>query len=147
FDHSPYLDQSAYLERLVQARGPGVFGAVWETNRGCPYSCSFCDWGSNIMSKVRRFDIERVRAEAEWIARMGTQVILLVDANVGILPRDTEIADFLCAAKAKYGYPKSIYYSAAKNNPERSIEIAQKFAAAGFIDSHFMAVQHTRKEV
>src|SRR5262249_34858377 len=68
FDHSPYLDQSAYLERLVEARGPGVFAAVWETNRGCPYRCSFCDWGSNTMSRVRRFDMRRVRAEAEWLA-------------------------------------------------------------------------------
>ena len=96
---------------------------------------------------MRRFDSERVRAEAEWLARMGTQMILITDANLGILPRDVEIADYLCSARAKYGYPKASYYSAAKNNPERSIEIARKFVAAGFIDCHFMAVQHTREEV
>ena len=147
FDHSPYIDQSAFYERLVKAKGPGVFSAIWETNRGCPYSCSFCDWGSNTMSKVRRFDIERVKAESEWLARMGTYVLLIVDANLGILPRDLEIADHLCAMRARYGYPSAIYYSAAKNNPDRSIEIANKFAAAGFIDSHFMAIQHTSEEV
>src|SRR5947209_2679156 len=26
--------------------------APWETNRGCPYSCTFCDWGSNTLSKL-----------------------------------------------------------------------------------------------
>ena len=147
FDHSPYIDQSAFYERLVKSRGPGVFNAVLETNRGCPYSCSFCDWGSNTTSKVRRFDIERVRAESEWLARMGTFLLLIVDANLGILPRDVEIADHLCAMRARYGYPSAICYSAAKNNPDRSIEIAKKFAAAGFIDSHFMAIQHTSEEV
>jgi putative methyltransferase len=147
FDHSPYIDQAAYLEPLAKSRGPRVFGAVWETNRGCPYSCSYCDWGSNTMSKVRRFDMERVKAEAEWIARMQTSVILLVDANFGIFPRDIEITEHLCAARTKYGFPRGIYYSPAKNNPERSIEIARQFKAAGFIDCHFMAVQHTRKEV
>jgi len=147
FDVSPYLAQAGYFERLMKAAGPGVISAVWETNRGCPYSCSFCDWGSNTMSKIRRFDMERVKAEADWMGRMGTQVVLLVDANFGIFPRDLELADALCEARLKHGFPESLYYSAAKNNPERSIVIAQKFTKAGFIDCHFMAVQHTRKEV
>src|SRR6188474_20779 len=54
FDYSPYLDQTAYYERLITQWKPGVVHATLETNRGCPYACSFCDWGSNIMSKVRR---------------------------------------------------------------------------------------------
>ncbi|MGY8686091.1 hypothetical protein Q2941_51665, partial [Bradyrhizobium sp. UFLA05-153] len=31
----------------------GTLMAVIETNRGCPYSCTFCDWGSATQSKVR----------------------------------------------------------------------------------------------
>ena len=69
FDHSPYLDEAEYYETLAQRHGPGTFNLTWETNRGCPYSCSFCDWGSSTMSRIRAFDIERVRAEAEWIGR------------------------------------------------------------------------------
>ena len=32
-----------------------------ETNRGCPYGCTFCDWGSATMSRMRKFDLQRVR--------------------------------------------------------------------------------------
>ena len=31
-----------------------------ESNRGCPYGCTFCDWGSATLSKVRNFDLDRV---------------------------------------------------------------------------------------
>ena len=39
---------------------------IMETNRGCPYGCTFCDWGSATLSRVRKFDLDRVFAELEW---------------------------------------------------------------------------------
>jgi len=147
FDYSPYLEQSAFYERISKARGGGRLNATWETNRGCPYGCSFCDWGSATLSKVRRFDMARVEAEADWLGRMGINFVFLADANFGILPRDVEIADHLAAARAKYGYPKFLYYSAAKNNPERTVEIARRTFAAKLTNFHILAVQHTDPEV
>ena len=125
FDRSPYLDNTAYLEAIVASRAPGAFSTVLETNHGCPYSCSFCDWGSSTMSKVRRFEMDRVGHEVDWIGRMKIGFVMLVDANFGIFPRDLEIADLINNAKRKYGFPGYLYYSAAKNNPDRSIEVAR----------------------
>lgn len=147
FDYSPYLDQRDYLEALIASRPPNSFRAVWETNRGCPFSCSFCDWGSNTMSKVRRFDIERVEAEIDWFGQMGIPFVFLVDANFGILPRDLEIAESIVAVRAKYGSPRGLYYSVAKNNPDRSLAIARTFAKSNFVVTHSLAIQHTRPEV
>ena len=28
-------------------------GAIIETNRGCPYGCTFCDWGSATRSRIQ----------------------------------------------------------------------------------------------
>jgi putative methyltransferase len=147
FDYSPYVDQSAYFEELTARRAPYSFQAVLETNRGCPYRCSFCDWGSNTMSKVRQFDIARVRAEIDWLGRQSIEHMLLVDANFGILPRDPEIAEMIDSTRAKYGSPRSLYYSAAKNNSERSLQIARTFARSGFVGVHCLSLQHTRPEV
>jgi putative methyltransferase len=147
FEHSPYVQQSAYLEGLAGRIGPGHFDVVWETNRGCPYSCSFCDWGSSTMSKVRRFEMDRVRAEVEWFARMKVKSIILADANFGILARDLEIADLLNETRARHGHPRFIHYSPAKNNPERTVEIARKFVASGISPVHTFAVQHTDVDV
>ena len=50
----------------VYAGVPELFVTL-ETNRGCPYSCTFCDWGSATASRVRQFDIERVFARARMV--------------------------------------------------------------------------------
>jgi putative methyltransferase len=148
FDHSPYIDQAVYYQRLAERYGTGNFDVIIETNRGCPYSCSFCDWGSNTMSKVRAFEMTRIEDEIDWLGRMKFGCIMLADANFGILPRDLEIADFLNTARQKHdGYPRRIYYSAAKNNPDRAIAIARKFAQSGLCTSHALSIQHTRREV
>ncbi|HEY7413347.1 MAG TPA: cobalamin-dependent protein [Vicinamibacteria bacterium] len=143
FDHSPYVLQGAELERMARRHGAGLFDVVWETNRGCPYSCSFCDWGSSTMSKVRRFDMERVKAEIEWFSAMQVKSIILADANFGILERDLEIADLLNDWRARTGFPRYIHYSPAKNNPDRTVKIARKFVASGISPVHTFAVQHT----
>ena len=55
-----------------------------ETNRGCPYGCTFCDWGSLTNSRIRLFDPERVIQEVEWVGRRGIHAIQFSDANFGI---------------------------------------------------------------
>jgi len=147
FDWSSYLEQSAFYEGLVRRHAEATLSAIWETNRGCPYRCTFCDWGSATMSKVRAFGQDRVREEAFWLARQGLQFVFLTDANFGILARDLEIADWINQAHDRHGSPRAMYYSPAKNNPERTVEIARRFARSGISAFHTLALQHTDDEV
>lgn len=148
FPVSPYVEQDLYYSRFMAGTEPGAFDVIMETNRGCPYGCSFCDWGSSTNSKVRRFDLERIAAEIDWFSRRQIGGVMLADANFGILPRDPDIAELLNQARERSGgYPQHIFWSAAKNNPERVIAIAQKFSRSGICTSHALSIQHTRKEV
>ena len=147
FNHSPYLEHTGMYERLMAAQGGRWVTATLETNRGCPYSCSFCDWGSSTMSKVRKFDMARVEAEIQWLGRIGVKVVVLADANFGILPRDVDIADRLVETRAKYHHPLLLYYCSAKNNPDRTVEIARRTYDARLTVGHMLAVQHTDSEV
>ena len=46
---------------LVDKDNSGVdWDCSWETNRGCPYLCTFCDWGSATFTKVRKFLDDRL---------------------------------------------------------------------------------------
>jgi putative methyltransferase len=146
FQHSPYLQYAEFYERIIRER-PDACCIAWETNRGCPYSCSFCDWGSNTLSKIRSFDLERVRAEAEWIFKQPIVIAFLTDANFGILPRDLEIAEILSELRRKHHGPSVFTYSPAKNNPERTVAIAKRFARAGLATIHYLAIQHTHPDV
>jgi putative methyltransferase len=147
FTSSPYVRQSAYLESLVRGY-PGMFDAVIETTRGCPYSCSFCDWGSNTTSKIRRFHIERVKADFDWLGSNDIERVFLVDANFGILPRDVEIAEMMNDVRKRHGgFPHYLFWNAAKNHPDRVIAIAKQFADSGMCVTHALSIQHTHKDV
>lgn len=73
---------SPYAADLVPRGGLGVL----QTYRGCPFTCSFCEWGT--MESPRRVrSVEGLRAELEGIARAGTQGALLVDAGLNLNAR------------------------------------------------------------
>ena len=86
-----------------------------ESNRGCPYGCTFCDWGSATLSRIRKFDMDRVKAELEWFSKNELLFVSLCDANFGIFERDVEIAEHIAEMKSKYGYPKTAALNYAKN--------------------------------
>ena len=73
------------------------FIPIFETNRGCPFSCTFCVWGISALNKVRRFSMPRVASELSYVAGSAfkTPILCFGDANFGILPRDVEIAQFI----------------------------------------------------
>lgn len=146
FDVSPYIAQHEYYKQLRDSL-PGSVVAIWETNRGCPYKCSFCDWGSNTMSKLRKFDIERIKAEIEWFGQMNVSFIFSADANFGILKRDLEITDLLAETNKTYGFPTYFRYSTAKNHPDRTVAIAKKLYESGMTSAHHLSIQHTDEEV
>ena len=44
------------------------YSAIIETNRGCPYACTFCDSQEALYyNKIAKFDLERVYAELDWV--------------------------------------------------------------------------------
>ena len=136
---SPYLE--GVLEPLMEANPSVNWLAMWETNRGCPFSCTFCDWGSAVQSKVYPFDIERLYGEVEWFATHGITFIWCCDANFGILPRDIDIANFIAETKRKYGYPQIFQVQNTKNATERAYQIQTILAAADLARGADIALQ------
>lgn len=146
FETSPFIAQRAYYEKIL-AECDGLAVAVWETNRGCPYSCAYCDWGSNTMSKLRQFSIDRIAAEIEWFGQVKLSSVLCADANFGILPRDVEIAQRVADSRRRSGYPLSFSYNTAKNNAARTVAVAKVFTEVGLMSGYNVSVQHTDPEV
>lgn len=118
---SPYLH--GVFDELMKANPGQGWLAMWETNRGCPYSCTYCDWGSAVASKVYRFDTERLYAEMDWFARNRIRFLFICDANFGILPRDVDIARYLVDTYERHGTFVNISIQNAKNQVERTYKI------------------------
>jgi hypothetical protein len=102
-----------------------------ETNRGCPYGCTFCDWGSSTLSRIRKFDLERVYAELRWAAERDINSINLADANFGIMARDVETARRLAELKHELGAPRIVSFYPAKNTTKHLSRIMDHFVGAG----------------
>lgn len=103
---------------------PDALG-LWETNRGCPFSCVFCSWAVEYMNKIKLHDLERVRQEIEFIAKNKIREIYVTDANFGLLKRDLKIAEILVENNKKYGYPLGLRFNFAKFSNETVFEISK----------------------
>ncbi|MGN6696371.1 MAG: B12-binding domain-containing radical SAM protein, partial [Aquihabitans sp.] len=142
---SPYL--SGEFDDLHPASWDAAFegAVVIETNRGCPYACAFCDWGSATMSRIRKFDLDRVKAEMRWLADRQVTLWMLADANVGIMARDKEIARHVADLRRETGVPVNLGINTAKNTTKHLTEILQTLFEAGVGTVSSLALQ-TRDE-
>jgi len=122
---SPYL--SGFFDRLMEDHPEIEWMSTLETNRGCPYQCTFCDWGSLTYSKIKLFSLQKVFDELEWISRNRCGTIYVADANFGIFPeRDNQIVDRFKQLQNEYGYPYYWSTTWAKNQKQEVINIIRK---------------------
>jgi len=127
---SPYIDGT--LTKLAQDNPDIEWNCTIETNRGCPYMCSFCDWGSLTYSKVKKFNLERVFAEFDWAFTHNCYSVELADANFGIfVDRDNTIIDEFIRLIHKYDKQVIFYTNWAKNQNKAVINLVKKLITDG----------------
>ena len=134
---SPYL--SGCFDSIIEKSGisPSI---IWETNRGCPNRCAFCDWGA-LKAKVRHFPMERIKAELDWMVKNKVEYVYCADANFGLFPRDTEIADLIIKYRDTHGYPQVFKTNYTKNRDEVVFEISSKLIDKGIGKSPTLSFQ------
>ncbi len=146
---SPYL--CGVFDQLIEENPNERWLASWETNRGCPFSCAYCDWGSATNSKVARMEIDRVFDELDWFSKKKIEFIFCCDANFGMLPRDYDIALRAVENKKKYGYPHVLSVQNTKNARERAYKVQKLLAENSLSKGVTLAMQsvdsHTLKEI
>ena len=121
---SPYL--TGVFDKIIEQNPEVVWNATLETNRGCPYQCTFCDWGSLTYNKVKKFHLERVFDELEWIGK-NCGFVTITDANFGMfIERDDAITDKLIEVQKKYGRLSSFSMTWAKNQKNEVVGIVKK---------------------
>jgi len=138
---SPYL--TGVFDKII-AENPDVeWNGTLETNRGCPFACTFCDWGSLTYNKVKHYRLDRVFEELEWMAQHRVGFISITDANFGMFPdRDNLIADKIIEIQERYGFPKTFSVAWAKNQKREVVDIITKLLnAPGFNQGLTLSVQ------
>jgi len=121
---SPYT--SGILDKFLD----GSFVPSFETARGCPFQCTFCDQGID-QSKITAFSTERLYEEMEYVGNKlknldGTKTIAIFDSNFGLFEKDVQLADHILKVMDKYDWPKHIEAIAPKSNRENILIINDK---------------------
>ncbi|CAN7386077.1 radical SAM protein [Bradyrhizobium sp. LjRoot220] len=125
---SPFLN--GIFDGLIASNPEEQWIGLWETNRGCPFQCTFCDWGSATAGKVTKFEFDRLRGELDWFARREVKYIFVCDANFGIQKRDVEIAEAVAEIRQRTGFPHGFSVQNTKNATERAYQTQKILADA-----------------
>lgn len=141
---------SPWLTGIQDEFFDGRLAPMIETNRGCPFTCTFCAQGTSWYSKVHNFDLDRMKEEIHYIARrivaqspnMGT--LRIADSNYGMFERDIEISGYIGEMQRKYGWPTFIDATTGKNRPERIIKSVEQVSGALVL---YQAVQSLDEDV
>ncbi len=141
---SPYL--KGYFDDILKENPDKDFMALIETSRGCPNSCAYCDW-SNMKSKIRKFPLERIYGEIEWVMNNKVYGLGAADSNFGMFKRDVEITEKIVEAKKKSGFPVGFQTSYAKNSSDTVFRIGMLLEKSGMNKGITLSFQSMSKEV
>ncbi len=116
---------SPYTTGILDKFFDGKLTPMMQTNRGCPFHCTFCADGKDEVNQVNSFSLKRVIEELDYITKhkhKKTNNIIFSDLNFGMYPRDKDISKHLAKLQSEYNYPDYIYISTGKNQKEKVIE-------------------------
>ena len=128
---------------LTDPQGQALYESYsYETSRGCPFKCSFCEWGTGaIGTKMYQFSMDRVRRDWHQIINAGIKDIWLADSNFGALKEDLEKARLICELKEQTGLPTSFATSWSKKHSPRVQEIVMLLNQHGLLPHYQLALQ------
>ena len=143
---SPYL--TGVFDGLIAEHPDIEWVPTLETDRGCPFKCTFCDWGSATGSKMYKLNIDRIRSEINWFADNGMPFLSMTTSNFGAFKqRDKEVTNIIVECNKRTGMPTAISTSYGKNNADTVFEISKMLLDAGIQTGAAISFQSTTPEV
>lgn len=131
-----YLDEFLNIPMLVP---------LTETNRGCPFQCTFCEKGVSSWNKITFGSVSRFEEEIRYIAqRTKSSFLVLADNNFGMFKQDVEAARAMTRAYHDFGFPLQVYSATGKSRYDRVVKAVAELEGRMPVT---VAVQTTDKEV
>ena len=146
---SPIVDSKYLLEQINNdlTSAGWLIHFPYETSRGCPYGCTFCDWTSGLSHKVskRKYAYED---ELETLGQLGITDLYMADANFGLFPEDLGIAETMARLKREKGYNFLIHgNNFSKTKKDIVFKIADIFVEAGIVPYLKLSIQDINDDV
>ncbi|MEO5335338.1 MAG: hypothetical protein H7841_00380 [Magnetospirillum sp. WYHS-4] len=129
---------SPYLTGRLDEFFDGRLMPIIQTNRGCPFTCTFCVEGTQYYNKIYRNAAAKTAAEVAYIAeRMvplrekgARQDLFIADSNFGMFKEDLETCRVIAESRQTRNWPQYISVATGKNQKERVLEAARLLEGA-----------------
>jgi radical SAM superfamily enzyme YgiQ (UPF0313 family) len=138
---------SPYLTGLMDKFFDGKLVPMLQTNRGCPFLCTYCTDGKSDVNMVNKFSKERTKSEITYITEHVTKSmhnLFISDLNFGMIPGDLETCDMIAESQKLFDYPHKIIATTGKNKKEQIIESIKRVNGSMVL---YMSVQSLDEEV
>jgi len=84
--------KSPYLSKVLSTETERIH---WETKRGCPYSCGFCEWGNAADKKVHYLQEQRLLAEIDLFKMSSVKEVNILDGTFNFSNPGSSHIDYL----------------------------------------------------
>lgn len=97
---------------------------LYETTRGCPFSCTFCTDGITEKNKIFRKSHENIQNSISYISKniRHSDNLFIADLNFGMYDEDIDTAEIIAQLKKITGFPLSVGTALGKSRPEKIMQ-------------------------
>ena len=146
---SPFMhNEEIFSKMITQEQLAGFNVAVpYELTRGCPYSCTFCDWNSGLGNKTTRRK-NSYKDDIDLLARLRISDIYLSDANVGQYDEDIDMVAYFANKNLEHNATFNLLGNYSKLKKENNLKIYHLLATGNLLTQGFtMSCQDIDPEV
>lgn len=121
---SPFLHNKDLFATMVKNEQNAGIRVIlpYELTRGCPYSCTFCDWNSGLSNKVSRRK-KTYQQEIDLFQELKIKDFYLADANFGQYDEDIEIVEYMAYKNLNENTQFQIDGNLSKLRKDNNLEI------------------------
>ena len=150
---SPYIHNKnmfTVMATQLKEQAKLVKKEVWmpyTVTRGCPYSCTFCDWNGGLGTKVSRRK-NTYQQEIDLFEELDLTNMYLSDANVGLYNEDVDMVEYFAEKNIKGNNKFIIQGNYSKLNKNNNLKIFHALARGRLITRTLnFSLQDTNQQV
>ena len=148
-NQSPYVSNKKLFSDMITQLGYPIEKIMipYDLTRGCPYSCTFCDWNSGLSNKVSRRK-NTYQSEIDLFEELGIKNIYLSDANVGQYSEDIDLMEYFAKKNIENNAGFKLIGNFSKLKKENNLKLFHIMAKANLVKNGFViSVQDINDDV
>lgn len=108
---SQFNDLKNYVSYVKSFDPETTILSIVESTRGCPYGCTYCDWGGGINTSVVQKPMDAIKQDIDALCKLDLSFLYFADANFGIFgQRDVDIIRYLAKQRNRHSAKFTVGY-------------------------------------